>query len=187
MAAPPSLHIVIDEHTELRMIEERDAHELFRLVDRDREYLRQWLPWVDYTHTVDDELAFIRGTRTQFRDNGNYGCVICYHKQIVGTIGYHPVNWHDRRVEIGYWLGASFQGRGLMTRACWAMTNYAFTAMKLNKVEIRCATGNQRSCAIPLRLGFKHEGIIRQGEWLNNRFVDLNLFGMLASEWQQRG
>ncbi|SRR6266567_5323980 len=187
MAAPPPLHITIDQDTELRTIEERDAREIFRLVDRDREYLREWLPWVDYTRSVEDELAFIRGAQAQFRDNSNYGCVISYKKQIAGTIGYHPVNWHNRRVEIGYWLGAAFQGRGLMTRACWTMTNYAFTAMRLNKVEIRCATGNHRSCAIPQRLGFTHEGVIRQGEWLNNRFVDLNLFGMLASEWQQRG
>ncbi len=184
MAVPQSLHIRIDQDTELRTIEERDARELFLLVERDREYLREWLPWVDYTRSVEDELAFIRNTRAQFRDNGNYGCVILYRKQIVGTIGYHPVNWHDRRAEIGYWLGAAFQGRGLMTRACWALTNHAFTVMGMNKVEIRCATGNYRSCAIPRRLGFMHEGIIRQGEWLNDRFVDLNLFGMLASEWR---
>jgi ribosomal-protein-serine acetyltransferase len=86
-------------------------------------------------------------------------------------------------VEIGYWLAAPFQGRGIMTRACRAMVAYAFDTLRLQKVVIRCALGNTRSCAIPQRLGFKHEGIARQAEWLYDHFVDLNLFGMLASNW----
>jgi ribosomal-protein-serine acetyltransferase len=63
------------------------------------------------------------------------------------------------------------------------MLEYAFSRLMLNKVEIRCATGNLKSCAIPQRLGFKQEGIIRQGEWLYDHFVDLNLYGLLVGEW----
>lgn len=72
-----------------------------------------------------------------------------------------------------------------MTRACQAMITYAFHTMKLNKVEIRCATENVRSRAIPERLGFKEEGLIRQAEWLYDHYVDLVVYGLLASEWPQ--
>ena len=56
--------------------------------------------------------------------------------------------------------------------------------LKLNRVEIRCATGNKRSRAIPERPGFTQEETVRQAEWLYDRFVDHTVYGMLASEWQ---
>lgn len=182
-----TFRIRIDDDTELSLLEERDAPELFTLVNENRAHLRSWLPWVDATRSVEDERAFIRSISTQRRNNTGFACVIRYKGQAAGTISYHPIDWLSRRVEIGYWLGASFQGKGLMTKACTAMVSYAFDEWHLNKVEIRCAIGNTRSCAIPQRLGFTREGVIRQAEWLYDHFVDLVLYGILASEWQKRG
>ncbi|GCE26471.1 ribosomal-protein-serine acetyltransferase [Dictyobacter alpinus] len=187
MARKP-FYIKINETTELKSITERDARPMFQLIDSNRLYLRQWLPWIDYTRTVEDELAYIRSVAAQYQENQSITCLIIYHGSIAGTISYHPIDWQNRKVEIGYWLGAQFQGKGLMTVACQAMVRYAFENLKLNKVEIRCATGNIRSCAIPQRMGFVEEGTIRQAEWLYDHYVDLRLYGLLKSEWmnQQR-
>ena len=76
------------------------------------------------------------------------------------------------------------QGRGIVTKACRTLVTYAFEQYTLNKVEIHCATGNTRSRAIPEKLGFVQEGIIRQAEWLNDHYVDMVVYGMLASEWK---
>ncbi len=184
MTTFPTLRIQIDADTELRVIEERDAPYIFALTHANREYLRQWLPWVDGTRSVEDTYAFIRTQNIQRMSNGSFGCVILYRSQIVGTISFHLIDWSNRRVEIGYWLGAAFQGKGLMTKACKAMVAYAFDEWQLNKVEIHCAIDNSRSCAIPQRLGFTLEGTIRQAEWLYDHYVDLKVFGMLESEWR---
>jgi ribosomal-protein-serine acetyltransferase len=84
---------------------------------------------------------------------------------------------------IGYWLAEDQQGNGVMTRACRALVSYGFDTLQLHRVEIRCATGNERSCAIPKRLGFEHEGILREAEWLYDHYVDLHLFSILAQQW----
>lgn len=178
------LRLHIDDATELRTLEERDTHVFYRLIERNRSHLRQWLPWLDSTLTAEDERAFIRLAYNQYIENKAVTCGIWYQKQAAGTISYHPIDWINRKVEIGYWLGAEFQGRGLMTKSCAKMVEYAFSALHLNKVEIRCAIGNTRSCAIPQRLNFRHEGIIRQAEWLYDHFVDLNFYGLLTQEWQ---
>ena len=60
------LRCPIDDDTELRLLEERHADELFALVDRNRAYLREWLPWLDATTTVDDERAFVRTSLERF-------------------------------------------------------------------------------------------------------------------------
>ncbi len=56
----------------------------------------------------------------------------------------------------------------------------------LHRVTIECGTGNHKSCAIPERLGFVREGLIRQGEWVNDRWVDLVVWGMLEDDWRAR-
>ncbi|MBV9689612.1 MAG: GNAT family N-acetyltransferase [Ktedonobacteraceae bacterium] len=181
----PELRINIDSDTYLHTLTARDAPQLFALTDQNRLYLRKWLPWVDATQSVEDTLAFIQSTWTQYANNEGFSCGIWYKHQLAGTIGYHSIDWSNRKVEIGYWLAAVFQGKGIMTRSCRAMVVYAFDTLQLRKIEIRCAVGNHRSCAIPQRLGFRPEGLIRQAEWLYDHFVDLTVYAMLAHDWKQ--
>ncbi len=175
--------IPVDAELELRILEEWDAQELFSLIDRNRAYLRQWLPWVDYETAVEDSRSFVRRSLQSYLDNEGFTMGIRFWGQLAGVIGYHPVNWPNRKVEIGYWLGADFQGKGIMTRACYAVVQYAFEKLLLNRVTILCATGNLRSRAIPERLGFTQEGTMREAEWLYDHFVDLVVYSMLAREW----
>ncbi len=181
----PLLRMRIDEVTELRIYEERHAREVAELVDENRAYLRQWLPWVDNSRSIEDSKAFIQNSLQQFAHNEGFQLGIWYRGKLAGGIGYHPINWANRKVEIGYWLGEAFQGKGLMTKACSTLVTYAFDELGLHKVEIHCATENIRSCAIPKRLGFTQEGILRDAEWLYDHFVDLVVFGMLAREWHK--
>ena len=64
-------------------------------------------------------------------------------------IGYHGIDWKNRGTSLGYWLGAEFTGKGLMTMSCRALTAHAFEAYGLKRVTIVCATENERSRAIP--------------------------------------
>jgi ribosomal-protein-serine acetyltransferase len=64
---------------------------------------------------------------------------------------------------------------------------YLFDEVGLHRVEIRCGTGNTRSRAIPQRLGFHHEGILRDAEWVNDRWLDLDVWSMLEQDWRNRG
>ncbi|MGI9180386.1 MAG: GNAT family N-acetyltransferase [Longimicrobiaceae bacterium] len=173
----------IDEHTELRLLEERHAALLYALIDRNREHLRQWLPWVDASRSADGQRDFIRGALQRFAANDGLNAAIWHRGELAGVIGLHAINWPNRSTSIGYWLAASFQGKGVMTAACRALIDHALGELGLNRVEIRCATGNRRSRAIPERLGFTQEGTLRQAEWLYDRYEDLVLYSMLASEW----
>jgi len=71
-----------------------------------------------------------------------------------------------------------------MTQSCIELLQFAFSVLELNKVEIHCAVGNMRSRAIPQRLHFTQEGVIRQAEWLYDHYTDLILYGLLTSEWK---
>lgn len=169
---------------ELRLLEERHAATIFARVNQDRAYLREWLPWVDLTLTEDDISSFIRSELEKFAGNNGFAAGIWTGGRFAGVIGTHKIQWMNRKIEIGYWLGQEFQGKGLMTDACRAMITHALGELDLNRVEIHCAAGNARSAAIPKRLGFKLEGVLREGELVNGKYLDLHLFGMLKREWQ---
>jgi len=91
----------------------------------------------------------------------------------------------NKNVEIGYWLAKEFEGKGLMTKSCKVLVDYAFHESKLKRVQIRCATGNVKSCRIPERLGFRKEGLVLQAEYLYGRFVDLVVYGMTDIQWSR--
>jgi len=168
---------------ELRLVEDNDAEMLFNLIDRNRRHLRQWLPWLDANTSIDDTRLFIRHSQEQFSSKKGFQAAIWFENKIAGIIGYHPIDWQNRSVMIGYWLGEEFQGKGIMTAACQALVHHAVDELKLHRIEIKCATGNTKSCAIPERLRFTKEGIIKDGEWLYDHFVDLVLYRMLDREW----
>jgi ribosomal-protein-serine acetyltransferase len=72
-----------------------------------------------------------------------------------------------------------------MTRACRALLDSPFSELDLNRVEIQCAEQNRKSRAIPERLGFVQEGVIRQAEWIQGHFNDHVVYSMLRDEWRR--
>lgn len=182
----PIPNIQLDNQISLRLHEEEHASAYYAAIDRDRPYLREWLPWLDDEKSVEDTITYIRATRSQYAQNQGFHCAIWYEDKIIGSIGYHNLDWVNRKVELGYWVGSAYQGKGIVTRACRVFITYAFEELGLNKVEIHCATGNKRSCAVAERLGFIREGVIRDGEWLYDHFVDRVVYGMRSSEWREK-
>src|SRR5690606_10610603 len=128
---------------------------------------------------------FLDQTASYHREGRGVRMAIEIDRALAGVVGIEAVHRSNRRAAIGYWLDGAHEGRGWMTRAGRAMCDYGFGELGLNRLEIRAATGNRRSRAVPERLGFVYEGIWRQSEWLYDRFVDLAVYGMLASEWRR--
>jgi ribosomal-protein-serine acetyltransferase len=174
----------LSQDAHLKQLEMADAEEMFRLTEENRGYLRQWLPWLDAVKRVEATENFIAMTIRQDdqRQGKHYG--IWYRGRLAGTLGVHSIDWNNRKTSIGYWLAAGYQGKGLMTEAVAAyIDQLIFGDWNLNKVTIAAAVGNVKSRAIPERLGFQLEGIIRSNEWLYDHFVDHAVYGLLKAEW----
>lgn len=167
----------------LEMLEEIHAASLLNLVNANRAYLREWLPWVDHMQTVANFTYYISDTKKRAAAKTDFGYAIIIDKNIVGRIGLHNINHQHRIGEIGYWLADGLQGRGIIAKSCKATINHAFKELGLNRIEIKCGTGNDKSRAIAEKLQFKQEGILKQAELLNGKFIDLYLYAMLKEEW----
>ncbi len=169
---------------ELRVLQPEHATELFQLTHANRDHLRPWLPWVDNTNAIQDTLDFIKNGLDQYARLDGMQLGIWQDDHIAGTIGYHTWDFRHGRTELGYWLGTAYTGRGIITRATAALVDYAFDVLELHRVEIRCAPQNVKSCAIPQRLGFTHEGRLRGGQWTPGGYLDSDVYAILRREWK---
>ena len=166
------------------ILKEEDADALFTLVDANRAHLRCWLPWLDAIRSPAEKLAFIQAMRKLAADNIGFSAAIRVETEIAGVAVYRTVDSVNRSGSVGYWLAEPYQGRGLATRACQALIDFAFAALNMNRVGIACAVENTRSRAIPQRLGFQHEGFSRDAEWLYTHYVTHANYSLLQREWR---
>ncbi|MFT6747961.1 MAG: ribosomal-protein-serine acetyltransferase [Glaciecola sp.] len=173
------MEIKINNNLKLESVSLNDAEQTFRLIDNSRDYLREWLPWVDQIKSVDDvrkniEAAILRNDLQEGLELG-----LKYNNKVIGRIGLHFIDKANNRTSIGYWLSPSCQGNGVMREAVKALCAYCFDELNMNRIEIACATGNTKSQSIPTRLGFIIEGTLRHKELLNGSYVDHNLYVLL--------
>jgi len=174
----------IDENIELCLLEERHADEVFTLLKQNLNHLQVELPWLNAELSLNDTKEYIRAGLERFAVNNGLRAGIWFRGDLAGIASLHSVSWEDKKTSLGYWLGASFQGQGLVTKACRHLIQYAFGVQKLNRLEIQCGVDNQRSRKVAERLDFTQDGILRQAWWSQGRFVDLVVYSLLASEWQ---
>ncbi len=175
----------VNGQIQLKLLEPRHTDELYRLSDDNRSYLREWLPWVDRTQSVEHSKEYIQFAMNQYASHSGFQAGIFYDDRLVGCIGLHQIDWTNNKASIGYWLAEAYQGKGIMSKACAAVISYLFDELRLNRVEIRAAVQNSKSRAIPERLKFVNEGVIRQAEWLYDHYVDHVVYSMLNEEWKR--
>jgi len=73
--------------------------------------------------------------------------------------------------------------KGIMTKCVKKVLDIGFNIANANKIEIHCATKNVGSNRIVKKIGIKKEGTIRNVEIVNNEINDLNVYGILKSEY----
>jgi RimJ/RimL family protein N-acetyltransferase len=170
----------------IRCWDPRDAPALKAAIDASLEHLRPWLPWVDQEpEALQAKVERLRQWRGKF-DLGQdftYGLLDPEESQVLGAAGLHTRLGEGVR-EIGYWVHQAHTGRGLATEAAAALTRVAFEVEGVQRVEIRCDPANQRSAAVPRKLGFLHEATLGQRRPLpDGRWGDTMIWTLFAGDY----
>lgn len=175
--------IKIDNDIELRQLERTDAIDIFEAIDTQREYLGKWLPFVAFTKEISYTEKFVNSVVNAPKEQLELQFTIRKQDKLIGLIGFKDTDKANKKTEIGYWLSEKYQKQGIITRSVEKLCDLAFNELEINRIQIKCATGNRRSINIPKRLGFQLEGIERHGELLTgNIFTDLEIYSKLKSD-----
>ncbi len=177
--------INIEENVRLELTSERHAKLLYDAMDNNREYLSVFLPWIDNMQSVNDFENYIRNCELLCKQEKEVSFVIFLNERPVGRIGLHHLNLQNKIGAIGYWLTKEAEGQGIISKSCKKLIEYGFNELGLNRIEIKCASENNKSQSIPQRFNFVKEGIMRQAEFVNDAFLDIILYSILKDEWNE--
>jgi len=93
------------------------AEELFELTDRNRAFLRQWLPWLDTVTKPSDTREFIEAQLLRFQRGEALHVTIFYRDKIAGVLGYNRIDQVNGIGRVGYWPAQEYNGKGIMTES----------------------------------------------------------------------
>jgi len=129
----------------------------------------------DFLRMAEDHLATGRGLHLGIflRENG----ALC------GGVGL-TINNDHRRAELGYWLGVPYWGKGYATEAAKALVDYGFETLNLHRIFAGHFAGNSASANVLKKIGMRHEGIERGHILKWGDFIDIEIYGMILSDWQ---
>jgi RimJ/RimL family protein N-acetyltransferase len=118
--------------------------------------LRQWMSWAQepldeagYTSSMTRAAADF-ATREELR----YLIWDPAGQELIGSSGFHSLNWQVPKGEIGYWLASKYVGQGYATETAQALTEFGFGPLGFRRIEIRCDSRNHASAAVAHRLGY---------------------------------
>ena len=183
---PELVNYKLDRSIELIHPNVNIADSFFNLIDNNRDYLSEYLPWVETTKQVSDLIVFLKESRLFNMGGQRLNFFINFQNQPAGSIGFVNLDRNKKYLgEIGYWLREDFQGQGIITDCCRFLIDHGFNKLELNRIEIKVMTNNLKSRAIPERLGFTHEGTLRKEYPIHGAFHDTELYSLLKEEYNK--
>jgi RimJ/RimL family protein N-acetyltransferase len=104
--------------------------------------------------------------------------------ELVGEAILWGIDLHNRHAHLGLTLRPAFRGKGMGTDIVRVLCRYGFAVRGLNRLQVDTLTDNEAMIAAAVRAGFVREATLRSEAWVNGRFADLAILGLLATEWQ---
>jgi RimJ/RimL family protein N-acetyltransferase len=177
------LSLRLTDDAELGALEPWHADEFAAHVAAAEEHLGRWLPWGRTANNRDGALAILqRYADSQAHGGGRIFGIWVDGKLAGGTLFR---TWDEKQAvcEVGVWLTPEATGRGLITTAVRHMIDWAVQVRGMHRVEWRCAASNEPSRRVAERVGMTLEGTLRQAFLHNGERHDVEIWGLLATEW----
>jgi RimJ/RimL family protein N-acetyltransferase len=131
-----------------------------------------------HPYTERDAEAWLALARAQ-PDRLNWAIVV--DEAAVGGIGLEPLaDVHRGTAHIGYWLGESFWGRGIMTAAVRAVTGHAFSPLGFRRIETPVFGWNPASMRVLEKCGYAREGVMARSVLKDGELIDSVLYAKVA-------
>lgn len=98
---------------------------------------------------------------------------------LVGVLSFNAIEPANKAAYIGYWLDEAHQGQGILSQSLQAFMRYYAERGEIRRFVIKCRVANQHSNSVALRNGFTLEGCLREAEYLNGAYDDVNIYGKI--------
>lgn len=175
---------LMTERLRVRALHRSDAGPLHDAIEETLTDLVPWLPWARPGHTRTETRRYVRAARAAWSRRTSFEFAIEERASgaLLGVTSLHRLDWARRSAGLGYWIRRRRFGEGLATEAADAVVSHAFGSLSLHRVEALVALANKPSQRVVEKLGFTREGVAREVEFIDGRFLDHFQYSLLESD-----
>ncbi|KFA82427.1 50S ribosomal protein L7/L12-serine acetyltransferase [Enterobacter sp. EGD-HP1] len=173
--------IPVSQHIELRSVEERYTADLHNLVVKNRAFLQTAFDWAQHVGSEEDTRRNVQSNQMLHQRGYAKMFLIFKDDALVGVLSFNTIEPTNKAAYIGYWLDEDHQGQGILSRSLQAFMRYYVVRGEVRRFVIKCRVANLQSNNVAVRNGFTLEGCLREAEYLNGRFDDVNIYGKIAT------
>ncbi|MGK3223503.1 50S ribosomal protein L7/L12-serine acetyltransferase [Enterobacter soli] len=173
--------IPVTHNIELRAVEERYTAELHNLVIKNKAFLQTAFDWAQHVGTEDDTRRNVQSNQMLHARGYAKMFLIFQDDILVGVLSFNSIEPANKTGYIGYWLDEHHQKQGIISQALQAFMHYYASRGEVRRFVLKCRVDNASSNKVAVRNGFMLEGCLREAEYLNGRFDDVNSYARLFS------
>jgi ribosomal-protein-serine acetyltransferase len=155
--------------------------EMHELIVADLAHLRRWEQWAQAEPTLPRTFEYTQRRLDEFTRGRSLPCAIRVDGALAGAVEL-AIDPAASTGDLGIWVAAEAEGRGIARSACEAILDHAFGSAGLTRVEARITAANTRSRRLAEHLGFTLEGTLRSAHVLGSQRQDLTVYGLLAED-----
>lgn len=152
------------------------AEELYLLINQNKMNFIKSMAWPAFVNNISDSVSFIEQSMIDNQNEKALILFIKYKTKIAGVVSFNIIDHANKTAYIGYWLGANFQGKGIVTNAINKLIQEYGDSGVIKRFVIKCIIDNKKSNATALRCGFILEGVLQKAEILNGVSYDQNIY-----------
>lgn len=160
------------------------ASRFFRSVQESRTSLEQWLPWVAHVQDLEGCRRYVDASILDW--NGGNALRFALRPRgdasFLGVVSLENLNQAHRSADLGYWLHVDWTGKGLMREGLIRIVDFAFSSLCLHRIRVAAALENSKSRRLIERLGFVEEGVSRQAERVQGRWLTHANYSLLVTD-----
>ncbi|WP_421512258.1 50S ribosomal protein L7/L12-serine acetyltransferase [Enterobacter sp. JS8-1] len=171
--------IPVSQQIELRSVEEHYTADLHNLVIKNKIFLQTAFDWAQHVGSEEDTRRNVQSNQ-MLHQRGYAKMFLIFHDDaLAGVLSFNAIEPANKTGYIGYWLDEAHQGKGILSRSLQAFMRHYVELGTVRRFVIKCRVDNHSSNAVALRNGFMLEGCLREAEYLNGRYDDVNTYARL--------
>jgi ribosomal-protein-serine acetyltransferase len=168
----------------LRPYHSGDTKATYKAIWESLAEISTWLPFAHKDYSIKETRDWVKQRPKDWKKGHSYEFVILDAKDrmIIGGCGLNRVDKENRRANLGYWVRTNRTGEGVATAATLLLAKWGFEALKLVRIEILVATGNERSLRVAEKAGARREGTLRNRINIHDRMHDAVMYSLVPGE-----
>lgn len=173
-----------DGKVTLRPYRMGDSKESYQAIKESAAEISMWLPFAHNDYSLRENRTWVKKRPEDWKKGTGYEFAIfdAQNGRVIGGCGLNGIDHMNRKANLGYWVRTSDTGRGVAPAATLLLAKWGFEALKLTRIEILVATGNQRSLRVAEKVGAKREGILRNRIIIRDKAHDAIMHSLIPGD-----